>query len=230
MAETSTQELDPVSIDAGLTGVEKIAVEDSPSRRQEEHLLTLESVLEVVEPNKPRDYRKIDQIRDYVKSLMKIIGTEIRDPVIVGLLVFTGAMATLLTLGHKSYEGIIDGTQVKYWQMVGSCRELTLEPNGLKRVIYDENDDNVLGNHPMDFVEYMLPNNVKVRYERNKVIVDSGIEKKSYTSLSKPSDIDILTASGITTVHLKPIDEVFSESTNTFNQYRNKIMPKITIP
>ena len=49
-------------------------------------------------------------------------------------------------------EGERDGADYEYWQRRNSCRKLTLpQPDGSVVTIYDENDNNTIGDHGWDY-------------------------------------------------------------------------------
>lgn len=146
-------------------------------------------------------------------------------PLAIPVAVLVGVLA-LPFVGRRTYTGVLEGVNVKYWEQFMSCRELTLEePNGLVRVMYDENDDNILGNYYGDFVQINRPNGVSVTYAPGEVIVESGEEQKVFEGeLEQTLNGYISTPSGeMIPFHLSPTDQVFSEYTDLFNYYRNII-------
>lgn len=145
--------------------------------------------------------------------------------------ILVAGVVTLISMiaGHKTYSGVIDGVKTRYWQTIGCCRELTLEEqSGMTTIMYDKNDDNILGNHPSDFVELRFPNKVKVRYSTEAVSFEGEKEQRTFKGkLEQNLDEEVLSANGEkVAVQLRPTEKVFSEYTKIFNQYRDRIINK----
>lgn len=118
----------------------------------------------------------------------------------VGFILLIGLFVLDFT-NTRSVSGEIKGVKYSYWQKWLCCRELTLtQPDSTIKVMYDEDDHNVIGDHPLDKFRITVG-------EKSITYTMDGVE------MTEGWDGEVLDK-----------DEALANATVEFNQWRDDIL------